>query len=140
MSFSKDEMLEALKAFTLDLIVKTYDFLKNVGKEEEYAELLGRELAVRVQRAFGKDKKHAITYLNLILTSLELPQFHQEGKKYMFECNSDECSLMRTSIVTKTDFSHVFCEKFLGRFLKESGFSTKIQLPLEGRNGRIEAK
>lgn len=140
MSFSKDEMLEALKSFVLDLIVKTHEFLNKLGQAKSYSEMLGQVLALRVQKAFGKDKGHAITYLNLLLKALGLPLFQQDGKKYLFECLSEECPLMRAAIVTQTTFNHDFCMLFLTSYLTNSGFSVKSRPPSDKEKGRVEAK
>ncbi len=140
LSFSKDELLEALKVFTLDLIVKTYSFLDNIGRAKDYSEMMGQSLALRVQKAFGKDKVSVINYLNLILKALGLPLFQQDGKKYRFNCSPESCSLMRAASVTQSTFSHVFCDSFLTSYLTSSGFSVKSQLPSEKEKGKIEAK
>jgi len=140
LSFSKDELLEALKSFTLDLIVKTYIFIDGIGHAKDYSEMIGQALASRVQKAFGKDKGYAITYLNLILKALGLPSFKQDGKKYRFECSPEACSLMRAATVTQSTFSHAFCGSFLTSYLTSYGFSVKTQLPSEKEGGKIEAK
>ncbi|MBS7287955.1 MAG: hypothetical protein KIH01_04225 [Candidatus Freyarchaeota archaeon] len=140
MSFSKDEMLEALRSLILDLLVKTHEFLERMGHAKDYSEMIGQSLALRVQKAFGKDKGYAITYLNLLLKALGLPLFQQDGKKYQFECSPEACPLVRTATVTQTKFSHDFCELLLTSYLTSSGFSAKSRPPSDREKGRIEAK